>query len=430
MRRVLVCLGLLCIGLAAQRGGRGPRDGVFRTEVPTHAVDLVVGRPGATSAVVTVLASEDLEGRLEYAGRVSELTKLNRGVPFSFLMDGLTPDTGYSWRLAYRKPGAPEFSFSGEHAMHTTRSPGAAFTVTITADSHLDSNTDPAVYARTMLRAAADRPDFHVDLGDTFMTDKYPAYRDAAPQYLAQRYYFGLLGVPVFLALGNHDGEQGRDRDMTAWSSEMREHYFPNPAGSTYYAWTWGDGLFVVLDPFTWTVRRGQGDGWQWTLGEAQYRWLTKVLAASSARHKFVFIHHLVGGAESQRGGVEAAGWYEWGGRNAGNSEGFASHRPGWELPIHRLLVKYRVSAVFHGHDHLFAKQDLDGIVYQETPQPGFPEGRDRRDGPPRSAAEYGYASGIIMASPGYLRMRVAPGGVNVDFVRPGGEVVYAYSVH
>ena len=34
------------------------------------------------------------------------------------------------------------------------------------------------------------------------------------------------------------------------------------------------------------------------------------------------------------------------------------------------LLVANKVNIVFHGHDHLFVKQDLDGIVYQEVPQP------------------------------------------------------------
>ncbi len=55
----------------------------------------------------------------------------------------------------------------------------------------------------------ADQPDFMIDLGDTFMTDKYSPTRRLQPQYLAQRYYFSLLGQtsPLYLVLGNHDGE-------------------------------------------------------------------------------------------------------------------------------------------------------------------------------------------------------------------------------
>ena len=84
------------------------------------------------------------------------------------------------------------------------------FTFTVQADPHLDFGIDPAVYEKALALARASRPDFHVDRGDTFMTDKYLKFTDAAPQYLAQRYYFGLIGTaaPVFLVLGNHDGEQ------------------------------------------------------------------------------------------------------------------------------------------------------------------------------------------------------------------------------
>ena len=93
---------------------------------------------------------------------------------------------------------------------HTQRPPGNSFVFTITVDSHLDQKTIPDLYRQTLLNALADAPDFHIDLGDTFMTGKY---RGDTPTelYLAQRYYFGLLchSAPLFLALGNHDGEPG-----------------------------------------------------------------------------------------------------------------------------------------------------------------------------------------------------------------------------
>jgi uncharacterized protein (TIGR03437 family) len=83
-------------------------------------------------------------------------------------------------------------------------------------------------------------------------------------------------------------------------------------------------------------------------------------------------------------------------------------------LPIHQLLVRHRVSAVFHGHDHLYVKQDLDGIVYQEVPQPGYP-----RFNQANSAADYGYVNGTILGSPGHLRVTVTPERARVDLVRP-----------
>ena len=70
-----------------------------------------------------------------------------------------------------------------------------------------------------------------------------------------------------------------------------------------YYAWEWGDALFVVLDPFWNTMsmphRTGgyesSNDAWDWTLGLDQYNWLYETLSGSDATWKFVFSHHVTG---------------------------------------------------------------------------------------------------------------------------------------
>ena len=271
------------------------------------------------------------------------------------------------------------------------------------------------------------------------MTEKHPTREAAAKQYLAQRYYFGQLchSAPLFLVLGNHDGESPRGRgtdanSLAVWSNLMRTRYFPNPvpdgfytgnatqhpqAGllQDYYSWEWGNALFVALDPFWFTQeQRGQGDNWKRTLGREQFEWLKRTLERSRAGFKFIFIHHLVGGLDDQgRGGAEAVPFYEWGGRNADGTDGFGEMRSGWPAPIHQLFVRTKVSIVFHGHDHLYARQDRDGIVYQAVPQPGF-AGNGK---PPRSATEYGYISGTILGSPGHLRVTVSAKEVSVDYI-------------
>ena len=63
------------------------------------------------------------------------------------------------------------------------------------------------------------------------------------------------------------------------------------------------------------------------SLGSTQYQWLNDTLSKSSA--KFIFLHNLVGGLDGQmRGGVEAAPFYEWGGKNSDGSYGFDQKRP------------------------------------------------------------------------------------------------------
>ena len=104
-------------------------------------------------------------------------------------------------------------------------------------------------------------------------------------------------------------------------------------------------------------------------------------------------------------------------------------------MPIHQLLVKYGVSVVFHGHDHIYAKQDLDGIVYQLVPQPGAP--RDHVG----SAKVYGYEQGKILGSSGHMRVTVSDDRAVVDLIRSylptdekgkglNGENLFSYTLY
>ncbi|HPA16771.1 MAG TPA: metallophosphoesterase [Verrucomicrobiae bacterium] len=439
-------------GGRGHEGHRGGPQGGFRTEVPPHPYDLVLARPTKNATTLSVLSYTNAECYIAYGtqpGRCSQKTPtcaLKAGQPSEMAVAPLQPNTRYYYQFCSRVQGSATFEKSPEHTFHTQRPPGATFTFTVQADSHLDSNTEPSVYTRTLANALADAPDFHIDLGDTFMTGKYRDDRPAASQqYLAQRYYFGLIGhsAPVFLVLGNHDGEKGerrREEEASVWANMMRKKYFSNPVPDSfytgneikhetagllenYYAWEWGDALFVMLDPF-WPSSAGGRDSdenWNRTLGLAQYQWLKRTLEQSRAKFRLVFIHHLVGGITPEgRGGSETAPYYEWGGKNRDGSDGFKQNRPGWPLPIHELLARNHVNIVFHGHDHLFAKQEFGGIIYQEVPQPGFPgDGRA-----PRSAAEYGYVEGTILGSPGHMRITVSPEKVTADYILscPPGE--------
>jgi len=436
-------------GQSVERGGPPPG---FYTDVREHPFDIILGRPTRNSVTVSVLAYGQMEGYIEYGEQTSDydgktaIQQFRKGEPSIMVLDGLQANTRYYYRFRRRTLGTTAFMQSEQYTFHTQRAAGDPFVFTVTADSHLDYNTSVERYTQTLANASADRPDFHVDLGDTFMTGKYGRdYLAAEKQYLAQRYYFGLLcpSAPLFLTLGNHDGESGSARDgaVALWALSTRKKYFPNPhpdgfysgnrtdiegAGllENYYCWQWGDALYVVLDPYwpaTSRARDGQ-DFWNRTLGEKQYRWLKEVLENSSAGFKFIFIHHLVGGLDrSARGGSEAASLFEWGGRDLDGREAFKSKRPGWNEPIHQLLIKNKVSVVFHGHDHFYARQDLDGVIYQLVPQPGHRSSQDRV----RSAAEYGYRDGVFLGNSGHLRVMVTPGKSTIEYVRsylPGEE--------
>jgi hypothetical protein len=330
------------------------------------ATNVILGRPTDDSVTLSVLSVEDARAFVAYgrsggplSGR-SPVVQLSARMPREVFLGKLVPGTRYDYRLADAEGGRTILGGT----FTTARGAGSTFTFTLTADPHLDNNTDPALWQQTLSNVASDAPDFHIDLGDTFMTDKYRGDLSAASrQYLAQRGYFSAIAdsVPLFLVLGNHDGESGKTRSDGArseavWSNTMRKSLFPNPAPNAfytgnavkdpvagvledYYAWQWGDALFVVLNPY-WNSTGPKDDGWGLTLGEAQYAWLRRTLAASDATYKFVFIHQLAGGlGQPGRGGAEAAKFGEWGGRNQDGSDGFGQHRPGWADPIHDVLV-------------------------------------------------------------------------------------------
>ena len=447
-----------------QAGGPGPRQPV-PVVPPTGDADVILGRPTGSSIALSVMRY-DRDGSVVVSDGPREsdpsdrtgVLSLKKDQPQEVTLDKLQPNKRYSYQIKDAESGKSLVSGS----FRTARPTGDAFVFTITADSHLDLNTDTTLFQRTLANAKADVPDFHIDMGDTFMTGKHESRENAAQQYRAQRIYFAQAGqsLPFYFVLGNHDGEEARlSRDgpksrlpqdgaesLAVWSNGMRKRYFPNPvsdafySGNTkpdswagqlqdYYAWSWGDALFIVLDPYWYGSSRRGDERWDLSLGDSQYQWLKQTLATSKARYKFVFVHQLIGGRDRQgRGGVEAAGFGEWGGLNADGSEGFKAHRPSWGMPIHRLLVRHGVSAVFHGHDHLYATQTLDGIVYQEVPQPGHPG-----QGVPRFAAEYGYLAGTILGGAGHLRVTVASDKATVDFVRAQTEgnrqVAHTYNI-
>ena len=439
-------------------GGRGyaALEVPFHTDVPWRNHDLLLVQPTATTITLSVLPHRELEAYVEFGTpgaperNRTPVRVLKAGEPVSFELTGLAPSAPHAYRFRHRPAGEADATFAadGPHVFHTQRAPGSAFTFTVIADSHLDTPVSTEVYAQTLQNALAARPDFHVDLGDTFMTDKRRDFREAEPHYLAQRYWLGQLctSAPLFLALGNHDGEAGysgsRPDQVAGWSYAMRTRLFPPPVtssapgamytgrtgwrdgkGANHFAFEWGDALVCVLDPFWATTERARGGGtseleltdasWNMTLGREQYDWLARTLASSKAPWKFVFTHHLVGGrGRVARGGAESAPYFEWGGANADGSPGFAQRRPGWPKPVHQLLVEHGVAAVFHGHDHLFVHNELDGVVYQCIAQPGNARGNTR------TATEYGYEGGTVLGSPGHLRVSVAPGEARIAFVR------------
>ncbi len=494
MKRVIkymIVMGIIAIGITSfaqdtdrsgkeeKRGQKNhrPKGSKDRPEdvSPSHPVDVILGRPTGNSIVLSVLFDEDTKAQIGYGLEVSsrrnftENITFEKGEPKEILIDKLLPDTQYNYILT---DGSSK-KILVEGGFHTQRAPGNKFIFEIQGDSHPERpfQNNPVLYAQTLKAAAADKPDFYFCIGDDFSVDtlKEVSASTVAQRYSFQRPFLGLIGktAPLFLVNGNHEQAalanlNGTAENVAVWAANARIKYYPLPEPDgfytgdresvkfigtlrDYYAFTWGDALFVVIDPYWHSPKtvdnpfgngkkeekggKGKRDLWDSTLGDEQYRWLKKTLEESKAKFKFVFTHHVLG---TGRGGIEQAGLYEWGGKERNGAFAFNNKRPGWILPIHQLMVKTGVTIFFQGHDHIFAKQELDGLVYQALPDPA------------NSNYEFNnkeaYGSGDKLPGSGRVRVNVTPEKVKVEYLlsrlqkdatkeHPDGEIAYSYEL-
>jgi len=460
-KHLLVSLLLLCVAaaVAAQGPGGVKRDQALPSGVSARAgLSVVLGRPSDEGIVLNLYGDHEQIVTLEYGTTLSPPEKAISGIRVpaktgvEVSLTGLLPDTEYLYRL----PGGITGRFN------TQRKPGSQFSFEIIGDSHPErpQQFSPAMYVETLEAAAAGKPDFFIMIGDDFSVDTLPAITPEAVRgiYERQRMYLSLIGSvsPIFLVNGNHEQASmanldGTPNNVAVWSQVARNSLFPQPAPDRfytgdgkkvehigylrdYYAWEWGDALFIVLDPYwhspvavdneTGGRSKAGGSGksgrdlWQITLGDDQYLWLTSILESRKSEYVFIFTHHVLG---TGRGGIELAESYEWGGKNSQGKDEFSRQRPGWPLPIHEVLVKNNVTAVFQGHDHLFARQELDGLTYVTLPEPADPNGMLYNS--------EAYRSGVKLANSGRIRATVGPDGVLIEYFRQDTVPVYSFSL-
>jgi 3',5'-cyclic AMP phosphodiesterase CpdA len=359
-----------------------------------------------------------------------------------FSVDNLEPGRRYAYEIRAAGSGTPLYSGSAV----TTRPAGSRFSFAVLTDTHIPPR-DPvpagtrvgadidADMERTLLAVMSDVSagdfDFLVHMGD--MLDFHAFGFNAPPPSarwtrLAYQNYRRLLGDTLghaahFPVIGNWDGENGCQTDEEIERSRsQRLLYVPGPKPDTYaqggsaredyYAFVWGDALFVMLNVMTYTptchlLNGNPGLPDDWTLGAAQLAWLEQTLAQNTSKWRFTFIHHTVGGAA----GDLANSAYGRGG-------GQAAH-VGEQAVIHDLLLRYGVQIFFYGHDHVFADMLVDGVHYTLPGSAGAPW--------KFTPAETGYTDSL--PDSGYGRVTVDPDHVQVDFVALGGQVLTTFTL-
>jgi predicted phosphodiesterase len=274
-------------------------------------------------------------------------------------------------------------------------------------------------------------PDFVMHLGDVLDYHEFGfnvAPYDPILSRWAYQNYRNAMGNTIgraahFSAVGNWDGENGDFTDeQVQRSRSQRMLYLPNPSpetypqggspGQDYYAFTWGDALFIVLNVMTYTKTSHLLTGVDeypddWTLGQQQLDWLESTLAGNDTRWKFLFIHHTVAGA----GPNLANAAYGRGG-------GQAAH-VGEQAIIHQMMLDHDATVFFHGHDHVFVDMTVDGIHYTDPGAAGAPWKFE--------SDETGYVK--YYTDSGWSRVTVSDERVHVEFLAMGGELLDEYYI-
>ena len=426
----------------------------------------ILGRPTNKSAALSLISSQSISAFIEYGYSKSsfpyktESLNLTSNEPKEFQLSNLVTNKKVYYRIRHKISGTSSYSVGSVYSFSTQKSSGTTFSFTVQGDTHPEragKMFNSELYSVTMANIAYQQPDFHILLGDDFSIDpliqKGQANQSNVEKiYKTHRDWLSIVGrsVPIYLVNGNHEQAasyllDGTTSNPAVLAGNARLKYFPLPAPDDfysgdsyqvpnvgllrdYYSWNWGDALFITLDPY-WhsslpvdnvagvsdtndSTKNSKSDGngktkdlWKVGLGDEQYAWLKNTLENSNAKYKFVFAHHVMG---TGRGAVEVSTNYEWGGKDPGGNTTFAKERPNWELPIHDLMVKNKVSIFFQGHDHIFCTQERDGLVYQSMPNPA--------DDTFSMFNESAYKSGIKAPNSGHVKVTVSSTQAKVEY--------------
>ncbi|RMF70772.1 MAG: hypothetical protein D6744_18930 [Planctomycetota bacterium] len=458
-----------------QRRQNGDGDEGGRRTLELIEVKPALFRPTAHGATIQWITNREVDMKVFVGARRRQLAQVYRERtkgPAAFEIDGFEPGESYFVQTSYRDARTRHWTDSRIHQVRTAPPPGTPFQVALLADSHFERvrrfHQDVVNFRATRTAAIRSLVDFAIFLGDEALVHYIDDDAAAMTPHMARvrwrdwrRTCVDLLeSTPSFMVLGNHEGEAGyyrdfrgddNDRDavpLLRWGTAARKQYFLNPNHETYpeggenagwvdagprsdreeimranssplenyYAWTWGDALFVVLDVNRYT-RLGQStptDVNQWTLGSDQLRWFERTLAGSSAKWKIVIAHHVLGGYKYDLQGYDYDLSYVYG--RGGARYAYV----GEQAEVTRLMKKYGAQFFLYGHDHVFAHQQTEGIHYICCGRTTFIQDEWWRT--PGWIEAYGSAAARhpndFYGALGYVRLTVSPASVRVEYLR------------
>ncbi len=210
----------------------------------------------------------------------------------------------------------------------------------------------PPVWATICREIGTIHPAFVLTTGDAI-----EGYGDTPAEANAEYDVFlqdiSLCGVPVYCAPGNH--EFSLDPALLP--------VYQKRIGKLYGSFDYGHSHFIALNssPVSadGTIKSG-------SINDADFAWLQADLEANKgAVNTFVFLHHYVFGPPDPDTPTVSSGFVDLAARDR----------------LHALMVKYKVRAVFCGHNHIYYHTVQDGVDYYISGGGGAPLDADPEHG-------------------------------------------------
>ena len=301
--RAALLLGLLAVGGCGSGTTLGHPVGDFPPGVvrgPMLALAAPTSMTIAWTTDVLVVGSVTFGPTASYGTTVADASPV---LEHALELSGLLADTSYHYRIELG--GVPA---GGDHTFTTPPSdPDAPVRFVVLGDT----GTGTQIAFDVITRLEAQAPDFVVHVGDL-------AYNNGTQLDVLERFTIPfahtLDHLPLYAVLGNHDVKTRNGQPF------LDAVVLPtNPADGTerFYSFDWGPCHFVALDSNS-----------DLRAGGKQVTWLDADLLTSTARWKFVFVHHPV-----------------WSSSRHGS-------RPDLQASLSPVLEAHRVDVVWSGHDH------------------------------------------------------------------------------
>jgi hypothetical protein len=294
----------------------------------------------------------------------------------SYTITGLTPSAKYYYRVI-----AGTDTITG----HFRTAPDEAASE-VTFFAYGDTRTYPAdhdaVAERMVLNYTADPDAQGMALlsGDLVSDGNIETNWDDqffSPDYVYIREFFRT--IPILSAKGNHEG-----------TGLIFRKYFPYPyqtSDSYYWSFNYGPAHICVIDQYT-----------SYTVGSAQYDWITADLAASEEPWKFLLLHE--------------PGWSAGGGH---------SNNTTVQNVLQPLCLEYGVQFVINGHNHYYSRAEVSGVEHITTGGGGAPLHT------PDPANPY-----VVSTSPSYhfCKIHIDSDTLHYTVIRDDGTVIESFDYY